>query len=54
MLALVLLFAVYMLVDGICDIIAAIRAAQRQERWGWLILEGIVDLVAGAIALIWP
>jgi uncharacterized membrane protein HdeD (DUF308 family) len=54
MLALVLLFAAYLLVDGIFAIIAALRAARRHERWGWLIFEAIVDLVTGAIAVVWP
>ena len=54
MLALVLLFAAYLLVDGIFAIIAAVRAARRQERWGWLIFEGLVDLVTGGIAAVWP
>jgi uncharacterized membrane protein HdeD (DUF308 family) len=54
MLALVLLFAAYMLVDGIFAIIAAVRAARQHDRWGWLILEGAVDLIAGAIAVLWP
>jgi uncharacterized membrane protein HdeD (DUF308 family) len=49
LLGLVLLFAPYMLVDGILAIVASVRAAQRHERWGWLIVEGIVDLIAGAI-----
>lgn len=52
--ALVLLFAAYMLVDGVFAIVAGIRAAARHERWGLLILEGIVDLVAGAAALALP
>src|SRR5215472_8386445 len=52
--ALVLLFAGYMLVDGIFDIVAAVRAAGQGERWGWLVFEGIVDLIAGAIALVSP
>jgi uncharacterized membrane protein HdeD (DUF308 family) len=52
--ALVLLFAAYMLVDGIFAIVAAVRAAAHHERWGWLIFEGIVDLIAGVIAVIWP
>jgi uncharacterized membrane protein HdeD (DUF308 family) len=51
---LVLIFAAYMLLDGIFDIVAAVRAAQRHERWGLLIVEGIVDLAAGVIALVWP
>ncbi|HEX3537823.1 MAG TPA: HdeD family acid-resistance protein [Stellaceae bacterium] len=53
-LALTLLFAVYMLADGVLAIIAAIWAARHHERWGWLVLEGIADLIAGAIALLWP
>jgi uncharacterized membrane protein HdeD (DUF308 family) len=52
--ALVLLFSAYMLVDGIVTIVAAVRAARRHERWGWLVLEGIADLAAGAIAFLWP
>jgi uncharacterized membrane protein HdeD (DUF308 family) len=52
--ALVLLFSAYMLVDGIFAIVAAVRAARRHERWGWLVLEGIADLAAGAIAFLWP
>jgi uncharacterized membrane protein HdeD (DUF308 family) len=54
MLALVLLFAAYMLVDGILAIVAAVRAARQHDRWGWLILEGVVDLIAGGIAFVWP
>lgn len=36
--SLVLLFAVYMLVDGVFAIVACVRAAARHERWGLLIL----------------
>jgi uncharacterized membrane protein HdeD (DUF308 family) len=52
--ALVLLFAAYMLVDGIFAILAAVRAARRHERWGLLVLEGLADFAAGAIAILWP
>jgi uncharacterized membrane protein HdeD (DUF308 family) len=54
LLAFVLLFAAYMLVDGVLAIIAGVRAAQRHERWGWLIFEGILDFIAGGIAVVWP
>jgi uncharacterized membrane protein HdeD (DUF308 family) len=54
MLALVLLFAAYMLVDGVLAIVAGIRAAPRHDRWGWLIVEGAIDLIAGGIAVVWP
>jgi uncharacterized membrane protein HdeD (DUF308 family) len=52
--ALVLLFAAYMLVDGIFAIVAGVRAAAHHERWGAFILEGIVDLIAAAIAILAP
>jgi uncharacterized membrane protein HdeD (DUF308 family) len=52
--ALIVLFAAYMLVDGVLAIIAAVRAGRRHERWGLLLLEGILDLVAGGIAIVWP
>lgn len=52
--SLVLLFAVYMLADGVLGIVSAIRAARRHERWGWLVLEGLLDLAAGIAALVWP
>jgi uncharacterized membrane protein HdeD (DUF308 family) len=52
--ALILWFAAYMLVDGVFAIIAGVRAARHHERWGWLILEGIADLIASAIAFVAP
>jgi len=52
--SLVLLFAAYMLVDGVLAIIAGVRAARQHKRWWLLVLEGIADLAAGAIAVAWP
>ncbi|MCJ2024647.1 HdeD family acid-resistance protein [Methylobacterium sp. J-067] len=53
-LSLVLFFAAYMLVDGIFTIVGAIRAAQKHERWGFLLLEGLVDIVVGVAAFLVP
>jgi uncharacterized membrane protein HdeD (DUF308 family) len=53
-LSLVLLFAAYTFVDGVFAIVAAVRAAQHNERWGYLILEGLVDIAVAAIAMLWP
>jgi uncharacterized membrane protein HdeD (DUF308 family) len=50
----VILFAAYMLVDGVFAIASGIKAARNGERWGMLILEGIVDLAAGTVAVLWP
>lgn len=52
--SLVLLFGVYMAVDGVFAIVAGVRAAARHERWGMLILEGVLNLAAAAVAFIYP
>ncbi|XYD10995.1 DUF308 domain-containing protein [Methylobacterium sp. NMS12] len=53
-LSLVLFFAAYMLVDGVVAVVGAVRAAQRHERWGFLLLEGLVDIVVGVAAVLVP
>jgi uncharacterized membrane protein HdeD (DUF308 family) len=50
----IILFSAYMLVDGVFAIVSGVRAAGRGERWGLLILEGIVDILAGVAAFLWP
>ena len=52
--ALVLVFAVYMFVDGVFAIISGVRAAERHERWGAFILEGVLDILAGIAAFLFP
>jgi uncharacterized membrane protein HdeD (DUF308 family) len=52
--SLVLLFAIYMLADGVCDIVSAVRAASAHGRWGLLLFEGIIDILAGVAALLVP
>ncbi|WP_134496012.1 HdeD family acid-resistance protein [Microvirga pakistanensis] len=53
-LSLVLFFSAYMLVDGVFGIVSGIRAASRHERWGLLILEGILNILVGIIAFLMP
>ena len=48
--ALVLIFGIYAILDGIFNIVAAIRAAEHQARWFTLLIEGIVSILAGIIA----
>jgi uncharacterized membrane protein HdeD (DUF308 family) len=55
MLSLVLLFSAYMLVDGIFAIVSAVRAIRRREdRWGLLIVEGLLNIAVGILAFLWP
>jgi uncharacterized membrane protein HdeD (DUF308 family) len=52
--ALVMIFAAYSLVDGAFAIVLAIRGASRHERWGWLALNGVISIAAAAVALFYP
>lgn len=54
MLTLAWIFAAYLLVDGVFAIVAGIRAAERHERWVWLLAEGVFDLVMSAVVLAFP
>ncbi len=54
MLTLVLFFAAYMLVDGVMSIVSAIRQAQRDERWGLMLVSGLLSVVAGIAAFLLP
>jgi uncharacterized membrane protein HdeD (DUF308 family) len=52
--SLTLMFGAYMLVDGVVAIMAGLRALARHERWGFLVLEGILGLGAAGFALVYP
>jgi uncharacterized membrane protein HdeD (DUF308 family) len=54
MLALVLVFAAYSLVDGICGIMLAVRGARAHERWGLLLLNGLLGIAIGIAAALLP
>jgi uncharacterized membrane protein HdeD (DUF308 family) len=54
MLSVALLFGAYCLVDGVLAIVAAARAAKARDRWGLLLLEGVLNLVMAAIAVLFP
>jgi uncharacterized membrane protein HdeD (DUF308 family) len=52
--AVVLLFGFYAVVDGVFALIAAVREMRSHGRWGVMLLEGIIGIAAGAIAILWP
>ncbi|HYB42896.1 MAG TPA: HdeD family acid-resistance protein [Candidatus Methylomirabilis sp.] len=51
---LVLLFGVYVVVDGVFSIVAGIRAAERHERWWPFALEGLASIVLGVLTFVMP
>ena len=54
MLALVIFFAAYSLLDGILSIILAVRGARKGERWGLLTLNGVLGIAVSIAAMLWP
>ena len=54
LIALVMIFAAYSLVDGVFAIVLAIRGARRHERWGWLAFNGVVSIIAPTVAILFP
>lgn len=52
--ALILVFGIYALAGGTATIVAGLRASARGERWGSLMLEGALGIVAGLVALSTP
>jgi uncharacterized membrane protein HdeD (DUF308 family) len=54
LLALVLVFGAYAIIDGITAIIAGIRHRKEESHWGWQVFQGVVSVIAGIIAFTWP
>jgi len=52
--AVVFVFAAYAIVDGIVGIVHAFRVRDRDHRWGWLLASGIIAVIAGAVAFVFP
>jgi uncharacterized membrane protein HdeD (DUF308 family) len=54
LLALVLVFGVYAILDGVAAIVLGIRSRTGESHWGWQIVQGVVSVLAGIVALAWP
>jgi uncharacterized membrane protein HdeD (DUF308 family) len=54
LLALVLLWGAYALVDGAAGIALSIQAGSEGRRWGWLLFEGVVGVAASFFTAINP
>lgn len=54
LLALVILWAAYAVVDGVFAAMLAARRGRAGQRWGWLLFEGVAGIAAGVLALVWP
>jgi uncharacterized membrane protein HdeD (DUF308 family) len=52
--ALTILFGAYALIDGVVNLVAAVRSARHGEHWWALLLEGLAGLGAAAVTMVWP
>jgi uncharacterized membrane protein HdeD (DUF308 family) len=53
LLTLVFVFGFYAIMDGVAAIVVGFRH-RRTSHWGWHVVQGVVSLIAGLIALFWP
>jgi uncharacterized membrane protein HdeD (DUF308 family) len=51
---LVLVFGVYALVDGVCNVVVAVLAPGGYRRWWTLAAEGLASIAAAIITFLWP
>lgn len=52
--ALVLLFAIWALVDGVLALISSVGAAEAHEPWWPFVLVGLLGIAAGVVTFRWP
>ncbi len=52
--AIVIVFGIHAITDGILAIIAAVRGIRKNERWGPMLFQGVIGIIAGVIAIGWP
>lgn len=52
--ALVIMFGVYAIIDGIVAVMTGLGRAKDSSRWWVFFLEGLVSIGAGVAALVWP
>jgi len=52
--ALVLLFGVYAIIDGVVALVASVRLMEGHGRWWPALFEGICGITAGIVAFAWP
>ena len=54
LLVLITMFGIYALADGVVAIVTGIRQTKNSPRWWVFLLEGLIGIGAGVVALIWP
>ena len=53
-LTLIIMFGVYAIVDGIIAIVSGLSRTRESSRWWVFLIEGLIGIGAGIVALVWP
>lgn len=54
LLTLIIMFGVYAVVDGLIAVGTGLARTKDSRRWWTFLLEGLISIAAGLVALIWP
>ena len=54
LLALVYVFGAYAILDGVTALVVGIRHRGEDRHWVWHVVQGVVSVLAGIIAFVWP
>jgi len=54
LLTLIVIFGVYAIVDGVLAIITGFSRTKESPRWWTFLVEGLISIGAGIVALVWP
>jgi len=54
LLALVIVFGVYAVLDGVTAVVAGLRHRREEAHWIWHVVLGVVSVIAGVVAFVWP
>ena len=54
LLALVFVFGAYAILDGVTALALGIRNRKEDPHWVWHLVQGVVSVLAGIIAFVWP
>jgi uncharacterized membrane protein HdeD (DUF308 family) len=53
-LTLIIMFGVYAIIDGIIAIVSGLSRTRESSRWWVFLIEGLIGIGAGIVALVWP
>lgn len=54
LIAFVILFGIYAVIDGISALFMGISSRKDNTLWSWIVIEGVISILAGIVTLAWP